>query len=101
MASEKNRKQRQKVRSGFFTKIVLLLLLVGIGWQLVQLNDQVRQAEDERNQLSAQVETQRQKNAALAEDLENGASQEQMEEIARDELGMVAPGEKVFYDVSN
>ena len=38
---------------------------------------------------------------ALAEDIENGASQEQMEEIARDELGMVAPGEKVFYDVSN
>ena len=25
----------------------------------------------------------------------------QMEEIARDELGLVAPGDRVFYDVSN
>ena len=101
MAGEKKHEKRLKARTGFLTRIVLLLLLVGVGWQLVHLKDQVRQAEAEREQLSAQVEEQRQENAALAEDIENGASQEQMEEIARDELGMVAPGEKVFYDVSN
>ena len=101
MAGEQNHKKSQKARSGFFTKVVLLLLLVGIGWQLFQLSGQVREAEAERDAVSGQVEAQRQENAALEEDLQTGATQEQMEEIARDELGMVAPGEKVFYDVSN
>ena len=101
MAGGKKHEKRQKTRTGLLTRIVLLLLLVGVGWQLVHLREQVQQAETQKTQLSAKVEQQRQENAALAEDIENGASQEQLEEIARDELGMVSPGEKVFYDVSN
>lgn len=92
---------KKKARSGFFTKLLILLLLAGIGWQLYRLNGQVAEAEAERAQLAAQVQSQQQKNAALAEDIENGGTQEQMEEIARDELGLVGPGEKVFYPVSN
>ena len=35
-------------------------------------------------------------NDALRADIADGGSQEKKEEIARDELGMVAPGERVF-----
>lgn len=91
----------QRVRVSVFTKLLILLLLAGIGWQLYRLQNQVAEAQTQRAQLTEQVAAQRQKNDALAEDIQNGGSQEQMEEIARDELGLVAPGEKVFYDVSN
>lgn len=93
--------KNQRVRVSLFTKVILLLLLVGIGWQLYRLNGQVAAAQSQKDQLSGQVSAQRQENDALTESIENGGDQEKMEEIARDELGLVGPGEKVFYDVSN
>ena len=43
----------------------------------------------------------KQANDALAADIAEGNTQEKMEEIARDELGYVSPGERVFIDTSN
>lgn len=98
---QKNRKTRAHAPAGFFTKLLVLALLAGLSWQLVRMHAQVEQAQTEREQLAAQVDVKQQENDALTRDIENGGSQEQMEGIARDELGMVSPGEKVFYDVSN
>ena len=77
------------------------MLLAAIGWQLYSLRDQVAQAREDRDRLATQVAQQQQENDALAADIAQGGTQEKMEEIARDELGLVAPGEYVFYDVSN
>lgn len=97
----KKANKTKRIRMSLFTKVLLLLLLAGIGWQLYRLNGQVEEASAQKAQLAAQVEQQRQKNDALSESIESGGNQEQLEEIARDELGLVGPGEKVFYDVSN
>lgn len=98
--SEK-RNAHRRVKLGFFTRLLILTLLAALGWQLWRLNDQVQLAQQERQQLQQQVQRQREENAALQEDIDDGGSQEKMEEIAREELGLVAPGDKVFYDVSN
>ncbi|MCI2055948.1 MAG: septum formation initiator family protein [Oscillibacter sp.] len=95
------KKKRAKTKAGFFTKLLLLVLLVALGWQLYRLHGQVQEAEEQRQQLSAQVTQQQQDNDTLQEGIDNGGSSEQMEQIARDELGLVKPGERVFYDVSN
>ena len=42
------------------------------------------------------MESKQAENDALRADIADGGSQEKKEEIARDELGMVAPGERVF-----
>ena len=100
MARQK-KQPRQRVRASLFTKVLILVLLVGIGWQLVRLRDQVEAAEAEKARLETQIQAQQQENDALAADIAEGNTQEKMEEIARETLGLVYPGERVFIDTSN
>jgi len=102
MAAEKaSAKRKKQARAGFFTKLLILVLLAALSWQLVRIHNQVKTAQAEKAQLATQVFAKQQENDALSKGIENGGSQDQMEEIARDQLGLVSPGEKVFYDVSN
>ncbi len=95
------KQKKQRVRASFLTKLLVLLLVGGIGWQLLHLQEQVRAAEAEKETLAAQVQAKQQENDALAADIAQGSTQEKMEELAREELGLVYPGERVFYDTSN
>ena len=99
--AKQNKQPRQRVRASLFTKVLILVLLVGIGWQLVRLRDQVEAAEAEKARLETQIQAQQQENDALAADIAEGNTQEKMEEIARETLGLVYPGERVFIDKSN
>jgi len=47
------------------------------------------------------VARQRQENRSLEAALERAEDPEYLQELARDQLGMVTPGQKDFYDVSN
>ena len=95
------KQKKQRTRSSFLTKLLVLLLVGSIGWQLFHLQEQVRAAEAEKEALAAQVQAKQQENDALAADIAQGSTQEKMEEMAREELGLVYPGERVFYDTSN
>lgn len=95
------KKARRKTGAGVFTKLLILLLLLTLGWQLYRLRSQVQDAQAQKAALNEQVQQQQQTNDTLKADIADGGSQEKMEQIARDQLGMVAPGDKVFYDVSN
>lgn len=102
MAGEKaSARKKKRARASFFTKLLILVLLAALGWQLVRIHDQVKSARSEKAQLATQVSAKQQENDTLSKGIKNGGSQEQMEEIARDQLGLASPGEKVFYDVSN
>ena len=95
--SEKSvQKKPQKLSGGLGMKLVLALLLVMVGWQFYSLQGQVAAAEEEKARYESQVEALRQENDALAADIEEGATEEMMEQIARKELGVVTPGEYVF-----
>ena len=99
MAARGGKTQRtkpQKLTGGLGMKLVLALLLVLVSWQLYSLQGQVAAAEAEKAEYESQVEALRQENDALAADIEEGATEEMMEEIARKELGGVTPGEYVF-----
>lgn len=95
------RTRQKKAGEGLLIKLVIVVLLVTVGFQLYRLQGQISEAETNRAQLAAQVAAKQQENAALEKDIENGDDPETLEDIAREELGMVNPGEKVFYDVSN
>ena len=87
------RRKKVKVRARPLTKLVILVLLAAIGWQLYGLRSQVRR---EREQYAALVAEKQRENAALEADITEGPTDEKLEEIARDELGLVKPGEYVF-----
>lgn len=94
-------KKKKRARSGLLTKLIILVLLVAIGWQLKDLHRQVESAQAEKERYAEQVELQQRENDALAADIAEGPTQEKVEEIAREELGLVTPNEYVFYDTSN
>lgn len=101
--AKKARAEKQpsrRARIGLLTVLLLSLLLACIGWQLSGLRQQVSAAQEERDRLAAQVEVQRQENDALKADIDEGPTEDKIEEIARNELGLVSPGDYLFPDGS-
>ncbi len=88
-------------RSSIFTKIVLLALIVYATISLVNTKNRVAEAEADRELLQARVDAMLQENAELEYDIEHAGDPDTIAEIARTKLGLVMPGEKIFYDVNN
>ena len=86
--------------AGILVKLVLIALMIYAGVTLYHLQDQIQTAEAQKAQLSAQVQSLEDENSALRADIAAADDPEKLEEIARDKLGMVKSGEKVFYDTS-
>ncbi len=101
--AQKMKEARKNMRRGgrLAAFLAAALLLIALGWRLRELRGQVEAARQERDQYQVQVEELERQNAALSADLEEGVTSEKMEEIARSELGMVLPGEYVFYNTDS
>lgn len=95
------KKKPARAKTGFFTTLLIVMLLAALTWQLNALRSQVEDAELQRQQLAVQVAAKQAENDSLQESIDHGGSEEEMLRIAREELGLVAPNEKVFYDTSN
>jgi len=72
---------------------------LGVGVQLYRMQDRVKAAQAEEAALAEQIAQLEAKNAELAEDIANADDPELIEQIAREELGMVVRDEKVFYHI--
>lgn len=70
--------------------------MVGIGVQLVNLKGELEAAQAEEAYYAQRLQQLQEENARLAEDIANSDDPELIEEIAREELGMVTAGEKIF-----
>jgi len=70
--------------------------MVGIGVQLVNLKGELEAARAEEEYYAQRLQQLQEENARLAEDIANSDDPELIEEIAREELGMVTAGEKIF-----
>lgn len=83
-------------RAGFLTKIVILVLLIAASVTLLGLQRRIRAAQDQREALAVRVARQSQVNEELKEAVENSDDPDRQAAIARNELGLVSPGEKVI-----
>ena len=88
-------------RASIFSKIVILAVIVYAIVLLVNTQNQVTMAERDRDVLQEKVDTMVQQNAELKYDIEHAGDPEIIAEIARSKLGLVKPGERIFYDVRN
>ena len=88
-------------RAGFSTKLIVLILLVYMAISLLTLRDQIASAQVQESELTAQVAELQEKNATLERDIANSDDPELLEKIAREQIGLVLPGEKIFVDISN
>lgn len=98
---KKTAKKSKRVGSGFLTVLTILVLLAAIGWKLYDLRLQLQSAQAEKEHYEALVAQRQTENDKLTADIAEGATADKIEEIARNELGLVTPDEYVFYDTSN
>ena len=101
MARRRNRAERKPRHVNIVVIVLVLVILAAMGWRLNGLRAQLETARFERDRYQAQVDAMEQKNASLSADIEEGVTEEKIEEIARNDLGMVLPGEYVFYNTGN
>lgn len=99
--AKRTKKKSKKLGSGPFTGLLILVLAGTLSWQLYGLRARTKQAEAQQARLSAQIEEKRQENETLKDSIKKSGSKEEIEKIAREQLGLVSPGEKIFYDTSN
>jgi len=92
---------KPRKRVGLFAVVLVLVLLLTMGYQLLRTRDQLAEARAEQSALAAQVAEQRQENASIEAAIDRANDVEYLQELARDQLGMVSPGQKDFYDISN
>lgn len=88
-------------RASLITKIVIAAIIVYAGITLVSLKVQVSEARDARDTLQTQVDGELRTNAELEYAIEHSTDPDTLADIARNKLGLVKPGEKIFYDVNN
>lgn len=77
-------------------RIVLVALLLYAAVCLTLAGRELYAAEADRARLSAELETVERENLALERKLEQGWSAEELEALARERLGLVLPGERIF-----
>lgn len=97
--SGNNAKPKRKFSFILCFSIVVCVCYLIIMWthQHIEIKEKKQQLE----QISAQYEQQLEENTKLADQIQNGISDEELERIARGELGYVMPGEHVYADASS
>ncbi|HIU44448.1 MAG TPA: septum formation initiator family protein [Candidatus Ventrousia excrementavium] len=92
---------RRKKRVGLATKIFVAIFAVYAAFTLVSLQIQISAKREEQAALQAQIEEQSLRNAEIEALLNSEDNDEYIARIARDKLGYVSPGERVFVDISS
>lgn len=88
-------------RAGLLTKVLILALLIAVAVSLLELNNQVEQAQARKEDLTRQVAVQTQTNADLTDAIEHSDDPDRIEDVARERLGLVEPGEIIFYSMGD
>ncbi len=77
--------------------IIFLLFLIGLtGWRFYENQLEITKLRGELNELEKQIEQTQQINQQLREELIRVEDLEYIEEVARDKLGLVKPGETLI-----
>ena len=88
-------------RAGMLTKLLLAIVLVASVTTFLNLQVQARDLAEQKAALERQTARQRQENEALAAAIADKDNPERINDVARERLGYVAPGEIIFYDGGN
>lgn len=88
-------------KAGLASKLVILILFLAVSLGLLSVRTQLQTAQKELEELEMQVQSQIEINAGLEEDIANRDDPEKLASIARERLGLVEPGERVFANTSS
>ena len=88
-------------RSGIVIVMCLLLavVMVSVLVSLSRMNARIEAAENTRDALAAQAQSLAVGNAELQYEIEHSTDLDMVEKVAREKLGLVLPGEIIYYDI--
>ncbi len=89
------------IKSSLLMKLVILILVVYATVTLVRLRTQIADKKEEAASLTSAITSTQQENNRLQDDIDGLETDQGLEDVARDQLGMVSEGELVFQDVSD
>jgi len=95
------RKWMKRRKMGIIPKIIVGCLAIYAVVNLLRLQMDINDLKEKRDELIPLVEKQKRENAMLDERVNSELDEETIAEAARTELGLVAPGERIFVDISN
>ena len=78
-------------------RIILLCLLLYAAASLASTGSDMRRAEAEERAMLARLTELQDENAKMRRTLDVEISDQELAQLARDRLGLVMPGEKIFY----
>ncbi len=87
-------------KSSMIVKIIIAVLAIQAVFTIFSIRTKVDTAEHDREVLVSQVKKLEAANAAIDHEIQNSENEDTIENIARDKLGLVLPGEIVYYDIS-
>ena len=88
-------------KASIFTTLVIAVLMLYAVISLVMVHRQTRQLQNRAATLQQQVSEMTQSNAELQYHIDHSEDDDMIESVAREKLGLVKPGEKIFYDTSD
>ena len=88
------------VKSSLLVKLVILILVVYATVTLVSLRKQITEKTEQEATLTSSIIATKQENNRLEDSIDALGTDEGVEAVARDKLGMVDEGDIIFYDVS-
>lgn len=93
--------RQKKKKAGFFIKAVVTVLALYTAVTLVLLQIDLNTQKSRRTELTQQRDHLLQTNAALRSFTESELDRETVAQLARDELGLVLPEERLIVDVGH
>ncbi len=100
MANTKKQASVRKQKKSFILTLGLVLLVGYFVITIIGLQLSIRESRGELEQKNAAYEEQLEENERLQAIVDNEDKSDYIEQVAREKLGFVMPGEKVFYDVT-
>ena len=91
---------KKKNKLNLLARVILVLFTVWATYTLVDVNMHQAQRQQEVDVLRARHEALRIQNAELNRQLARDLSPDEIERIAREQLDMVSPDQRVFVDIS-
>lgn len=88
-------------KTSLIIRIVIVALVLYAGISLVNLKAQTKKAEKQSGEFQEQVDDAVQENEELQYAIDHSTDPDVIEDVARNDIGLVKPGEKIFYDVSD
>lgn len=99
MAEKTVRKKKKKSRVNIVT-LVLCFFIVFLGVKIICQQPTLSKLYAEKSTLEQKLEEQKNEQTKIAKQKEAPNELERVEQIAREQLGMLKPGERVFVDSS-